>query len=330
MDSFKILLVEDHSRWQKILKDDVQDALNKLSYLGDIKTVRSYDEAADLLEKSDWNLLITDIGLGNPSESLQQLGMRLINQAHIRRIPAIAVSGTPNLETQDVCELLMEGGASYFFSKRRFKDDEFIKKVQSILKESYAEATIERILILAANAEKTSQAHLGQELRDIAGGLQRAQKREQFVLEQRWTVHPRDIQRAILDTNPHIVHFSGHAAKEEGLVFEDEAGQAKRISSDALAGIFKLFVDKVACVVLNGCYSTRQAEAIAQHIPYVIGISQIVEKGVAIEFVVGFYDALGAGRSIEFAYQCGCSALRLMGISEKLLPQLVQMTHTTA
>ncbi len=38
-------------------------------------------------------------------------------------------------------------------------------------------------------------------------------------------VRPRDLQRAMLEVEPQIVHFSGHGAGDEGLVFEDEIGQ---------------------------------------------------------------------------------------------------------
>jgi CHASE2 domain-containing sensor protein len=181
-----------------------------------------------------------------------------------------------------------------------------------------------KILILAANPEDNSNERLGQELRDIAEGLRRAQKRDQFVLEQRLAVRPIDIQRAILEFKPHIVHFSGRGAGEEGLVFEDETGQSKLVSGSALAELFKLFVDTIECVVINGCYSQEQAKAIAQHIDYVIGMSEAIEDQAAIKFAVGFYDALGAGRSIEFAYRLGCSAIQLEGIKGHLTPVLLK------
>ncbi len=43
----------------------------------------------------------------------------------------------------------------------------------------------------------------------------------------------------------------------------------------------------------------------------------------AIEFAVAFYDALGAGRSFEFAFRFGCNAIQLASISEHLTPQLI-------
>jgi hypothetical protein len=181
---------------------------------------------------------------------------------------------------------------------------------------------VQTILILTANPKDTSPLRLGQEVRDIEEGLQRAENRDQFALKSKFAVRPRDIQRAMLDINPSIVHFSGHGTGDEGLVFEDEKGSTKLVDGEALAGLFELFAETVECVVLNGCYSEVQAEAITQHINYVIGMKQAIGDKAAIEFAIGFYDALGAGRSVEFAHKLGCAAIRLAGIPEQLTPIL--------
>ncbi|MDF5706656.1 MAG: TIR domain-containing protein [Nostoc sp. S4] len=183
---------------------------------------------------------------------------------------------------------------------------------------------LKKILILAANPRNTPPLRLEEELRDIEEGLRRAQKRDQFSLEQKLAVRPRDIQRSLLDIKPQIIHFSGHGKGEEGLVFEDEIGQSKLVSGFALAGLFKLFTNQIECVMLNGCYSEEQAKAIAQHINYVIGMNQAIGDRAAIEFAVGFYDALGTGESIEFAYNLGCAAIQLAGIEEHLTPMLLK------
>jgi hypothetical protein len=108
-------------------------------------------------------------------------------------------------------------------------------------------------------------------------------------------------------------------------VLEDESGQVKLVDGEALAGLFELFADRLECVVLNGCYTQVQAEAIARHIPYVIGMSQGIQDRAAIEFAVGFYNALGAGRPVEFAWSFGCSAIQMAGIrTEHLIPVLIK------
>ena len=126
----------------------------------------------------------------------------------------------------------------------------------------------------------------------------------------------------MLDFKPQIVHFTGHGAGKDGLVFEDATGQIKLVDSEALANLFKLFSNRVECVVLNACYSEVQAEAITQHVDYVIGMSQAIGDRAAIEFAIGFYTALGAGESIEFAYELGRNAIQLEGIAEHLTPVL--------
>jgi CHAT domain len=199
--------------------------------------------------------------------------------------------------------------------------EQFVQQLL-IVKAAVGGDVVRKILILAANPKGTVQLRLDQEVRDIAEGLRRSQRRDQFVLEQQWAVRPRDIQRAMLDINPQIIHFSGHGRGAEGLVFEDEGGQAQVVSGEALAGLFKLFASQVECVVLNGCYSEAQAGAIAQHVPYVVGMSQAIGDRAALEFAVGFYDALGAGREVDFAYEMGCCAIRLAGIGEALTPVL--------
>lgn len=180
------------------------------------------------------------------------------------------------------------------------------------------------ILFLASNPKDTGRLRLDQEVRDISEGLQRAKKRDQFALEQRWAVRPRDIQRAMLDIGPNIIHFSGHGGGETGLAFEDEVGNTKFVDGDALAGMFSLFADQITCVVLNGCYSEVQAQAIAEHIPYVIGMNQAIKDKAALAFAVGFYDSLGAGRDVEFSYKLGCSAIQMEGVTGHLTPVLLK------
>ena len=136
-----------------------------------------------------------------------------------------------------------------------------------------SDPALKTILFLAANPKGTTPLRLDQEMRDIAEGLQRSQHREQFRLEQRWATRPRDIQRALLDCQPYIVHFSGHGTGEAGLALESDNGTIQYVDATALAGLFELFAHQIGCVVLNACYSDLQATAIAQHIPHVIGMN---------------------------------------------------------
>ena len=186
---------------------------------------------------------------------------------------------------------------------------------------------VKRVLILAANPKNSTPLRLDQEVREIGEALRGAKNREQFELKQEWAVRPKDMRRAMLEFEPHIVHFSGHGAGEDGLALENEAGEAKLVSAAALAAMFEL-AEQVECVLLNACYSEVQGNAIAQHIPYVIGMNQAVGDQAALEFAVGFYDALGAGRSFERAFKEGCISIQMAGIAEHLTPVLKQKANS--
>lgn len=213
-----------------------------------------------------------------------------------------------------------------------------------------SEAPQKVILFLAAQPIATSRLRLDEEVREIEAGLERSKYRDRFKLLSKWAVRSRDLQRAMLDDKPQIVHFSGHGvgrltdaaqpaeatrkfapldgftgqaeAFEEGLILEDQTGQAKLVSTEALSALFELFSDSVECVVLNACYSEPQAKAIAQHIPYVIGMNRAIGDRAAIEFAIGFYDALGAGEAIDRAYKLACVGIQMAGIPEHCVPIL--------
>ncbi|MGB3760293.1 MAG: CHAT domain-containing protein, partial [Rivularia sp. (in: cyanobacteria)] len=183
-------------------------------------------------------------------------------------------------------------------------------------------STVKTILILASNPKNTSQLRLDEEVREIDAGLQRAKKRELFDLKQRWAVRYQEVYQSLLDFKPQIVHFSGHGSGNDGLFLEDEDGNLKLVDTEAIANLFDLFSDTIECVVLNACYSEIQASAIAKYIPYVIGMNQAIGDKAAIKFATGFYNALGAGESVEFAYKLGCNVIQLDGIAEHLTPVL--------
>jgi hypothetical protein len=181
---------------------------------------------------------------------------------------------------------------------------------------------VKTILILAANPKNTSSLRLDEEVREIDAGLQRAKQRSLFDLKQRWAVRVQDVYQALLNFKPQFVHFSGHGAGDDGLELEDETGKVRLVDTVALAKLFELFASNLECVILNACYSEVQASAIAQHIPYVIGMNKEIGDKAAIKFATGFYNALGAGESVEFAYKLGCNVIQLDGIPENLTPVL--------
>src|ERR1022692_78394 len=179
-----------------------------------------------------------------------------------------------------------------------------------------------RILFLASNPTDTGRLRLDKEAREIDEGLKRSKERDRFDFVAKFAVRIEDLRRSMFDYTPRIVHFSGHGASGTGIFVEDEQGRASEVPIEALAGLFELCAGQIECVILNACYSDGQADAIAKHIPYVVGMGATVSDAAALEFAIGFYDALGAGRSAEEAFRFGRNAVALKGIREHLVPVL--------
>jgi GUN4-like/CHAT domain len=177
------------------------------------------------------------------------------------------------------------------------------------------------ILLLAANPKGKSNLRLHEEEREISDRL-RFEGYGKVPINTAPAARPKDVQRAMLDFDPQIVHFSGHGTGISGLCFEDETGREQLISAEALAELFKIFSKRVECVVLNACYSAEQARAIAQHIDYVVGMDGSIGDQAAIIFSVSFYGAIGSGRAVDMAYDLGCNAIQLETVAGQLAPIL--------
>lgn len=181
---------------------------------------------------------------------------------------------------------------------------------------------MKKILILSANPKDTNKLRLDEEVREIQAALKLAKNRDTFEIITEWAVRVEDLRRALLNYEPHIIHFCGHGAGTQGLALEDNSGVTQLVSSESLTSLFELFRGTVECVLLNACYSEVQAQAIHQHIDYVIGMNQPIGDMAAIEFATGFYDALGAGENYDYAFSMGRASIHLKGSLEYSTPVL--------
>jgi hypothetical protein len=180
---------------------------------------------------------------------------------------------------------------------------------------------VKKILILTANPTDTDRLRLDQEIREIQAALERSPDRDQFEIVTQPAARPEDLRRSLLTHNPYMVHFSGHGEGATGIAFEKANGTTQLVSTTALTKLFGAF-KTIQCVVLNACYSEVQGEAIHQQIETVIGMGQAIGDRAAVEFAVGFYDALFAGRSLSDAFEMGCTSIDLEGIPEADIPVL--------
>ncbi len=179
-----------------------------------------------------------------------------------------------------------------------------------------------KILLLSADPTDEDPLRVAEEFREIRTVLELAGQRDAFAIEERHCVRVRDLGQALLTVQPKIVHFAGHGSGTPGLCFEDEAGKARLVSGEALGGFFELLTGSVECVVLSACLSDVQAEAIAAHIPYVVGMTDSIFDDTAVKFARGFYRAIFNGIETDRAFKFGLSELSLEGSDEADVPVL--------
>lgn len=173
-----------------------------------------------------------------------------------------------------------------------------------------------KLLILSSNPRR--DLNLNREISDLNNAIRRLDNVEVILgLE----ACAQDLPDLLAEHNPQFVHFCGHGTGKAGLVFQDEDGLEQLLSTEVLAHIFNVFANDIHCVVLNACNSNYQAEAIVEHINYVIGMNQSVLDEAAQLFSVGFYKGLATGKSIEQAYEMGRIAIQIWCESrQKTLP----------
>jgi hypothetical protein len=185
-----------------------------------------------------------------------------------------------------------------------------------------------RILFLAANPLNTDRLRLDEEVRTIDETLHLAEFRNRFDLVQHWAVRFSDVDDYLLRHTPHIVHFAGHGSAAGEIVLEDATGQPQSVPPAALTQLFHILKDNVRCVVLNGCFSFLQAEAIAQEVDCVIGMTAQISDNAAIYFASGFYRGLGNGHDVQAAFELGCREIIEFNLDDRAKPQLLVKPNT--
>jgi hypothetical protein len=180
-----------------------------------------------------------------------------------------------------------------------------------------------KILFLASDPTDMARLRLGEELREIQEKIQMSNLRDYFVLCPKMSARPADISQALLDFQPTIVHFSGHGSNDGAICFENELGQSILVEPSIIGSLFETFSPTIQCVILNSCYSEAQALAIAKSIKFVIGMKHAIGDKAAISFAIGFYQAIGAGRTFQEAYRLGCIQIGLHGLNEQSTPVII-------
>ncbi|HEY7543537.1 MAG TPA: tetratricopeptide repeat protein, partial [Blastocatellia bacterium] len=143
-------------------------------------------------------------------------------------------------------------------------------------------------------------------------------------------VRDKDLQTALLEHKPDIVHFCGHGEQTGDLMLEDETGNRKVVNREAISDLFRILKRNIRLVVLNACYSKEQARALTETIDFAIGTSDAIEENAARTFAARLYESLALGYSLKEAFDLAVNQLAIQGIDPAQAPELMSRNGADA
>lgn len=178
------------------------------------------------------------------------------------------------------------------------------------------------VLFMAANPTDTPQLRLDEEARLIQEKIRLSEHRDSVHFESRWATRSSDILQAINETNPTIVHFSGHGAQTGELILLNPDGSTKIVNKDAITMAMATASDTIRLVVFNACFSKSQAKNVVEHIEAAIGMSDSIRDDTAYTFAAQLYSSIGFGMSLKKSFNQAIAELLLEGIPGENIPQV--------
>lgn len=182
------------------------------------------------------------------------------------------------------------------------------------------EPPLQRLLFLSANPT-SRYLKLDRDVAVIEQVFARAGVNRPMNVVQRWALTPFELRQALLEYSPQLVHFSGHGA-QQGLLLQDDSGKGQLIGGAQLASLFELFKESISCVVLCACHTKVQAQAVAEHIQYVVGMNAGIKDALAQAFCGGFYQGVAGGLTYKDAFKLGLNAIAMEAIAQQDVPVL--------
>ncbi len=175
------------------------------------------------------------------------------------------------------------------------------------------------ILLLAASPEDRVPLALDAEFDRVEAAVRVGTLRDRFALRVSQETRADQLIPLMLEVAPTVVHFSGHATATDGLIFEDSAGQSQPLTEAFLGRLFAE-LPGVRFVVMNACFSSAHAAAIAEHVGCVVGMSSQVSDAAATAFSSVFYQAIAEGSSLRRAFDLAVLQVEVQAPGEAATP----------
>jgi CheY-like chemotaxis protein len=310
-----VLIVEDDPDWM----DEICEILSEYALV----KASSVKEANRIISEQPLNLLVLDLGLSDTTGVMSGLAILDSIKSKALNLPCVVVT------SRDFSIIVANELFKHYqiFDGLRKPDD--INRLSSVaalaLEKNQRPYGPIKVLFLSATPEDMVRLEVDKEYKAIDEAIRKSDVRDRYEIRYNPATKVSEVQGVLLRFRPNIVHFSGHGSNRKELILLDDDGAVHPVSTSALEGLFDLVnKDKnIKCVILNACYSSSQAKAIANHIECVIGMSDEITDQAAINFSTSFYQGLGYGNDIKTSFDLGRNQLSLVASGEHNTPKLI-------
>lgn len=237
------------------------------------------------------------------------------------------------LRRQQICGLISDDDYRLEINKITERILKFIEEIQINLdkylpfinEESVVKGSNEKDIILFYGANPSNfNVDIRKEIDQINEKLISIKKRNLFEFKIKMDVRPKEFEKTILelDKEPRFFHYGGNGVYEHpkygsGIILSGEnPEEVKTIDAQTLGSIFSR-LKGIECVFLNACNTVPTGIEISKNIPYVIAMNQYVTDKFGIEFASYFYEAIGAGKNVEYAFNYSIDTLKMQGDYKK-------------
>ncbi|MFN0035552.1 MAG: hypothetical protein ACKVUS_10820 [Saprospiraceae bacterium] len=183
-----------------------------------------------------------------------------------------------------------------------------------------------RVIFICSLPKDENLLRFIEEIGEIEDRLLRGAARDQFEFMLKLAVKPPDIRKVVAETPnirlPHLLHFSLHGDREEGLVFADSKQERAPQKVEYFESFFKMInkrgQQQIQGLLFNVCHSSYFAERLKEFVSFSIGVEGYIPDEASIAFSRGFYGALFDGYSEKDAFDEGIDAVNQWVISQNI------------
>lgn len=157
--------------------------------------------------------------------------------------------------------------------------------------------TKSKILYLSSSPSNLGKLGVDEEFRAIHENI----KGNLFEMQSVSKAKISDIQAVIYESQPDIIHFSGHGSSED-IIFETDQSRSAGVLKSSFIRVFQNLKKRPEIIFLNACRTYDNLDDLSYIIDFVIATDRKVSDSTAIKFAVNFYRFLSLGASVKSSF----------------------------